>query len=168
MDFRDIVRRRLPPLTIAREPEIVDELAQHLADLYQEARAAGLSHERALARAVAAIPERPETLGAELESAERSLPARITSRWADRVAPIDDRQSAASWSVKMLGDLRRDLRYAVRMLVRTPGFTLTIVVTLALGIGLNAAIFSAVDAILLRAAPVADPARVVSVYTSNS
>ncbi len=68
----------------------------------------------------------------------------------------------------MLSDLRRDLRYAVRMLARTPAFTLVVVLTLALGIGANATIFSAVNAILLRDAPVADPDRLVSLYTSSS
>ena len=40
-DWRALVRRHLPPLAVAREPEIVDELAQHLADLYAEALANG-------------------------------------------------------------------------------------------------------------------------------
>jgi predicted permease len=165
MDFREFVRRRLPPLTLAREPEIIDELAQHLADVYEEARAAGTSHEAALERAASVIADRSGALASEIESASRSLPAIITSRWADRVAPLDDPHT--SRSTIMVGDLRRDLRYAVRMLARTPGFTFVIVLTLALGIGVNAAIFSAVDALLLRNAPVADPARVVGVYTSS-
>ena len=56
MDFKAYVRAQLPPLTVAREPEIVDELAEHLADLYAEARASGLDHAAALARASSAIP----------------------------------------------------------------------------------------------------------------
>ncbi len=66
----------------------------------------------------------------------------------------------------MLSDFGRDLRYAVRAPLRTPTFTATVVATLALGIGANAAVFSAIDAVLLRDAPVADPDRLVSVYTS--
>ncbi|HEV3075680.1 MAG TPA: permease prefix domain 1-containing protein [Thermoanaerobaculia bacterium] len=58
-------------------------------------------------------------------------------------------------------DLRRDLRYGARMLRKDPGLTAVAVVTLALGIGANAAIFSAVDALLLRRLPVADPDRVL-------
>jgi len=67
----------------------------------------------------------------------------------------------------MLSDFLRDIRYAVRALLRGPTFTVTIVGTLALGIGANAVIFSAVDAVLLRDAPVADPHRLVSVFTTS-
>ena len=65
----------------------------------------------------------------------------------------------------MFTALRRDCRYAVRALVRESGFTAVIVITLALGIGGTAAVFSAVDAVLLKSVPVADPDRVVNVYT---
>jgi predicted permease len=63
--------------------------------------------------------------------------------------------------------IKQDFRYAVRMLLRAPGFAATIVATLALGIGANSVIFSAVDAILLRDVPVTDPDTVVDVYTSS-
>ena len=68
----------------------------------------------------------------------------------------------------MVADLRRDTRYAVRMLARTPAFTFVICLTLALGIGATAVIFSAVDAVLLQRAPVADPSSVTSIYTTSS
>jgi putative ABC transport system permease protein len=66
------------------------------------------------------------------------------------------------WSV-----MKQDLRYAVRTLLRVPAFTATVIATLALGIGANAVIFSAVDAVLLRDAPVADPDTLVDVYTTS-
>jgi putative ABC transport system permease protein len=66
------------------------------------------------------------------------------------------------WSV-----MRQDLRYAILAMLRAPAFAATIVATLALGIGANAVIFSAVDAVLLRDAPVADPGTLVDVYTTS-
>jgi predicted permease len=166
MDFKPIVREYLSKGRgdRAAEPDlaIVDELAQHLDDLYQEALDEGSAHETAYARAVAALPQRAGVLSREIASATRTLKSAIDDRLSDR---HDDYPRGRS---PVFADAVRDLRYAVRMLLRAPAFTLVIVATLALGIGANAAIFSAVDAILLRSAPVADPARVVSVYTSSS
>lgn len=63
--------------------------------------------------------------------------------------------------MRVYAGLWQDLRYGSRMLLKTPDFTLMVVVTLSLGIGANTAIFSAVDKLLLRSLPVKEPKQLV-------
>src|SRR5664279_4821522 len=73
-----------------------------------------------------------------------------------------------AWMGREPGDqmhtLLRDLRYALRQLRQSPGFTLAAVLTLAIGIGANTAIFSIMDALVLRPLAVPDLKNVVTVY----
>lgn len=76
---------------------------------------------------------------------------------------IRDKRRASMWM-----DLRQDFSYAVRSLVRTPGFTLLALLTLTLGIGANTAIFSLTYGLLLRPLPYADEGRLVFVWSSST
>ena len=60
-----------------------------------------------------------------------------------------------------MSSLWRDFRHTTRALRKAPGFTFVVVLTLALGIGANTAIFSLMDQVLLRSLPVRDPSRLV-------
>jgi predicted permease len=76
------------------------------------------------------------------------------------VDAVKEEIRSAGWE-GTLETLWHDLRYGVRQLKRNPGFTTVAVITLALGIGANTAIFSLIDAVMLRALPVYDPSQLV-------
>ncbi|HSA55604.1 MAG TPA: ABC transporter permease, partial [Gemmatimonadaceae bacterium] len=67
-----------------------------------------------------------------------------------------------------MADLRDDVRYALRGLARRPGFTVIAVLTLAIGIGANTAIYSAIDALLLRSLPFREPGRLMDIVQSTA
>jgi putative ABC transport system permease protein len=142
-DFQKMVREHLRDcgLSPAREHEIVDELSQHLRDRYESLISNGSKQEEA-----------ERAIVVELEGRDLAVELRdIEGRWKEPV-PLGSRQSGYAWS-----GLWQDLRYAVRTLRLNPGFTQVCVLSLALGIGANTAIFQLIDAVRMRVLPVEHP-----------
>lgn len=139
--------RHLPGFGKRLPAEIREEIGFYLEERARELVAEGLSDEEALKAAVAAFGN-VEKIEAEVEAIElaRGRSGMEREHWAS---------------------LGRDLKYAVRSLRRSPGFTLVALVTLALGLGANTAMYSLVQATLFTPPPVRDAHELVGVYTTS-
>jgi predicted permease len=101
----------------------------------------------------------------ELErSGLRANDAEFASRRALGNATLAREDARAVWVWRWLDDLGRDLTYATRSLKKNPSFSAVAVLTLALGIGANTAIFSVVDAVLLHPVPFPEPEQLVALH----
>ncbi|HUG98741.1 MAG TPA: ABC transporter permease, partial [Gammaproteobacteria bacterium] len=145
-----LARLRLSP---SREQEIIEELSQHLDQRYEELLGGGRSDADAQGLALEDLLE-PDALALHMGSLRQAhVPPPITPG-----AP----------NSFLLGDLWQDLRYAARILWKQPGFAGAAVLTLALGLGANIAIFSLVHGLLIRALPVDRPDELYRLGDTNN
>src|SRR5579863_9917424 len=103
----------------------------------------------------------------DLRAAERPGSERDARVRFGNISRIHE-ESRAAWGWPSIESIIQDVRYGVRTLAASPAFTITAIVSLTLGIGANTAIFSLLNAIMLRTLPVKDPAALTSVRIDGS
>ena len=136
---REHFQGRRPP-----SDQAVEELAQHVEETWRAAKAAGRSDEDALEAARRQLENQPARLPANMMASP--------SRAGSRLWPL----------------VLKDVAYSIRMLKARPGFSAVAILTLALGIGANTAIFSVVNSLLLEPLPFPQPERLVMLWEADA
>jgi putative ABC transport system permease protein len=155
LDFREEVRKRLAHLNLepTREASIVEEVALHMEDRYRDLLAQGAGADQAQA-----------TLLAELDQDNR-----LTRELSDiePQARLHAEPPGAPGLGSFTAGLWKDVRYSVRALRLNASFSIIAIVSLALGIGANTAIFQLLDAVRLRMLPVQKPDELAQIRIAN-
>src|SRR5580692_2702738 len=105
------------------------------------------------------------------DNVARGMPSQEARRQARIKLGNPQRVREELWqqnTISVIDGLGRDLRYATRTLKRTPGFTLTAILVMALGIGANVALFTVVRNVLLNPLPFHDPEKLVTLYQADT
>src|SRR5215207_8347374 len=105
-----------------------------------------------------------EYRGRGLSASEARRAARLALGGVERAKELHRDARSFAW----VDETRRDLQYATRVLASNPGFTLAIVLTIGLAIGGTGAVFSLVNAVLLKALPYREPAGIVMIGEGNA
>ncbi len=142
--IRDAIKEAVTEIHGPNRIDVANELASH----FEDAISSGQTPERAL-----------QAFG------DSHVAAKLIAR--EKRPGRQARNAGFQRSANMIEVFRRNVRFAGRKLMKTPGFTITALFSLCLGIGANTAIFSIVNAVLFRESPYAEPEGLVDVYQST-